>query len=343
MDRNYHIILKKAKDAEIAEHDAPVHIYSETGFVPVIDQHSKNMMESRESDPPGEIYKNLFKDAQYFKGTLSSLILIDKKLALIQEKLKKSMVDEVEGVTFKPKIDHEEVDVPKYVDPKKYLNWNDKDATYWELYKQGKLKNSYSSATIQPRFLQKDISTRSPSKEYLSIAPHVNISHPKPFDSRVVTSIKGIIDSLPAQDTSMSPSKSSAKPLSERSSPLAGEGTSEFGSFFKSLHQLKHTVDLYPESDEANETILLQDPSDGDNSCDHGDQEVAQTHIHKQADHTEGDVVKGEDAEIGGEDDIGGDKGSEDDLEISSDQPPIIFDIEALETDFVGFIKNTYK
>jgi hypothetical protein len=65
MNRNYHEFLRKKKDRE-----DQIFSYSETEFVPKISEQSRKFTENRENDPPGEIYKNLYKEAYHHKGKI---------------------------------------------------------------------------------------------------------------------------------------------------------------------------------------------------------------------------------------------------------------------------------
>ena len=80
-----------------------------SGFVPRIDENSKTMMEIREKNEPGEIYKNLFNDAKFMK---------EKRDKMIEERNRKMLQDELKETTFQPQIVSRREFIGTYVDPK---------------------------------------------------------------------------------------------------------------------------------------------------------------------------------------------------------------------------------
>lgn len=153
--------MQKKKDIEEQENQKPVALYSDTGFVPKIDKHSKVLTGDRENNEPEDVYKNLYKDAEYWA---------DKKKTMMQERLKKIKEDEVKEVTFHPNITHDKnVSIPRYVDPKLYLQNRDAMTNYSDLYKQGRIRTSRSTNVLQRRLLHNSVSDRRLIKGCFSI------------------------------------------------------------------------------------------------------------------------------------------------------------------------------
>jgi len=151
MDRNYHQALRKKKQDEENLKNQPIHLSSETGFVPIIDERSKKITSDRENEDKDEVYKNLYQDSQFIK---------DKKEAMAEEREKERKKKEDEEHTFQPSTaPSSQYSFHKFINPKKYLNLIE-DSTYSEIhYKENKETNKIKNMK-QPQVLHESISER---------------------------------------------------------------------------------------------------------------------------------------------------------------------------------------
>ncbi|CAI2384237.1 unnamed protein product [Moneuplotes crassus] len=140
MDRNYNIHLRKLKEMQEIEENKLTELYSETGFIPIIDKKSKLITEDREANSQ-DIHKSLYEDYKYKR---------DKQKAMEADKSKRLNEEESIQTTFHPSITHyNQEEHYKYVDPKKYLHL-ERDKSYTEIYHREKMIESKSMHTLQP-------------------------------------------------------------------------------------------------------------------------------------------------------------------------------------------------
>ena len=161
-------MLKKAEESE-RQKNISATLYSETGFIPIIDKQSKTMTEIRENNEPGEIYKNLFKDAAF---------LNEKKQSMRDERNKKSIQDELKEATFCPQMQTKRAFVPKYVNPKSYLKSTNDTENYLEQFKRYKIISSKSTNILPNKLFSHMISTKCLTKgsfNYSAVSLSANI------------------------------------------------------------------------------------------------------------------------------------------------------------------------
>ena len=129
IERNYKAPLQHKLDEREWYDNISKSIFSETGFIPIIDPQSKALAKDRETSKSGDVFQSLYNDAT---------LINSKKFMMMQERYCKIMHDETRGVTFKPWTSQRQIFVPKYVDPKTYLKIND-NRRYFDQYKKIKI------------------------------------------------------------------------------------------------------------------------------------------------------------------------------------------------------------